>query len=316
MKNSNPLPDWFVLVNPVAGSGEGEKDWKQISSLLSQNGLSFTHQFTLRKYHAIELVTEAINNGANRVIVVGGDGTLNEAVNGIFAQTRVATDEVLLGMIPVGTGNDWGRMFHIPSDYEEAIGILKKEQTFRQDAGLVRYISGGKEASRHFINIAGLGFDARVVQKANKQKEEGKHGVLLYFLNIFTTLMKYESTRVSIEVDGKSVFENSVLSMSLGNGRYAGGGMLQTPDAKPDDGLLDLTVIKAMGRLRVITNLKKLYDGHILEHPMIEGFTGKRIRIVSDPPIFVETDGESLGLTPVEFEILPKRLQVVVGEVL
>lgn len=315
MKNNNPLSDWFVLVNPVAGSGEGEKDWKEISCLLGQNGFNFTHQFTLRKYHAIDLVTEAINNGADRIMVIGGDGTLNEAVNGIFAQTRVATDEILLGMIPVGTGNDWGRMFHIPSDYEESIRILKKGKTFHQDAGLVRYINGGKEASRYFINIAGLGFDARVVQKANKQKEEGKHGVLLYFLNIFTTLMNYESTRVSVEVDGKSVFENSVLSMSLGNGRYAGGGMLQTPDAKPDDGLLNLTVIKAMGRLRVITSLKKLYDGKILEHPMIEGFTGKQIRIDSNPPIFLETDGESLGHTPVEFEILPKRLQVIVGRV-
>ena len=91
--------------------------------------------------------------------------------------------------------------------------------------------------------------------------------------------------------------------------------MLQTPNAKPDDGLLDLTVIKAMGRLRVITSLKKLYDGHILDHPLIEGFTGKRIRIDSNPPIYVETDGESLGHTPVEFEILPKSLQVIVGEV-
>ena len=218
-------------------------------------------------------------------------------------------------MIPVGTANDWGRMFHIPHDYEEAIRVLKKGKTFRQDAGLVRYINGGKETSRYFINIAGLGFDARVVQKANKQKEEGKHGVLLYFLNIFTTLMKYKSTRVSIEVDGKSVFENSVLSLSLGNGRYAGGGMLQTPGAKPDDGLLDLTVIKDMGRLRVITSLKKLYDGRILEHPMIEGFTGKRIRIDSNPPINAETDGESLGHTPVKFEILPKCLQVIVGKV-
>ncbi len=312
-KNSSDSP-WFVLVNPVAGNGEGEKEWDKISCLLGQNGFPFTHQFTLRKYHAIELVSEVVNEGIDKVIVVGGDGTLNEAVNGIFAQTRIASNEVLLGMIPVGTGNDWGRMFHIPHNYEKAITILKKGKTFLQDTGLVRYINGGEEKSRYFINIAGLGFDARVVKKANKQKEEGKHGVLLYFLNIFTTLMNYKSTRVSIEVDGKPVFENSVLSISLGNGRYAGGGMLQTPDAKPDDGLLDLTVIKDMGKLRVITSLKKLYDGHILDHPSIEGFTGKRIRIDSDPPIYAETDGESLGHTPVEFEILPKSLQVVVGE--
>ena len=306
---------WFVIVNPNAGKGKGKKDWDNISLLLNQSGFSFTHKFTTNKNHAMELASKAIHDGMKKFIVVGGDGTLNETVNGIFSQGRMIPEEVVIGMIPVGTGNDWGRMFHIPSHYEDAIAILKKEKIFRQDIGIVKYDESGKQETRYFINIAGLGFDASVVHKANRQKDEGKGGMFLYFLTIFATLMGYKSTRVSVQVDGNSVLDDDILSVSLGIGKYAGGGMSLTPDAKPDDGLIDLTVIKNMSKLRVIANLKKLYDGNILKHSRIEGFIGKDIRIVSDPPVFAEVDGESLGQTPVEFEILPKSINVIVGEV-
>ena len=315
MTKNNSDPAWFVLVNPNAGTGKGKKDWEHISQLLVRNGFSFTHQFTARKNHAIDLVAEMIDKGANRIIVVGGDGTLNETVNGIFSQKRIPPEKIILGMIPVGTGNDWGRMFHIPRDYGKTISLLKEGKTIRQDAGIVRYLESGAQKSRYFINIAGLGFDAKVVQKANLQKDQGRRGALLYFLNIFNILMSYKSTRVSIQVDGNTVLEDHVLSISLGIGRYAGGGMLLTPNAKPDDGLMDLTVIKEMGKLRVIASLKKLNDGTILKHPRIEGFSGKMIRVDSDPPINAEADGESLGYTPVEFEILPGSLQVIIGEI-
>ena len=307
--------NWFVIVNPNAGKGKGKKDWDKISLLLNQNGFSFTHKFTTNKYHAMELVSKAVYDGMRKFIVVGGDGTLNEAVNGIFSHGKTSPADVVLGMIPVGTGNDWGRMFHISLHYEEAIAILKKGKTFRQDIGVIRYIESGKQESRYFINIAGLGFDASVVHKANRQKDEGKGGMLLYFLTIFTTLMGYKSTHISVHVDGNSVLDDDVLSVSLGIGKYAGGGMSQTPDAKPDDGLIDLTVIKNMSKLRVIASLKKLYDGNILKHSRIEGFIGREIRINSDPPVFAEVDGESLGQTPVEFEILPKSLNVIIGEI-
>lgn len=313
MKNKNSEPDWFVLVNPNAGSGKGRKDWDHISRILDKNGFSFTQHYTKHKYHAVDLVSQTIESGTDRVIVVGGDGTLNEAVNGIFAQKKVLPHEVILGMIPVGTGNDWGRMFQIPSKYEDAISVLKEGKTFKQDVGIIRYSEKEGQKSRHFINIAGLGFDAKVVQKANRQKDQGKGGALLYFLNIFNTLMSYKSTHVSIQIDGNRVLEDRVLTMSLGIGKYSGGGMLQTPNAKPDDGLIDLTVIKEMGKLRVIASLKKLYDGTILKHPRVDGFSGKVIHIKSDPPIYTEVDGESLGLTPAEFEILPGSLQVIVG---
>jgi YegS/Rv2252/BmrU family lipid kinase len=310
---NNPGTNWHVIVNPNAGKGKGEKDWNEISTLLAQNGFRFSHSFTKGKYHAAELVSDAIHDGMKKFIVVGGDGTLNEVVNGIFTQDIIPPAEVKLGMIPVGTGNDWGRMFHIPSDYMGAISILKNEKTFLQDIGIVQYAGGKNRKSRYFINIAGLGFDARVVQKANRQKDEGKGGMLLYFLTIFATLMSYKSTRVTLNVDGTNVLDDDVLSLSLGIGKYAGGGMSQTPDANPDDGMIDVTVIKHMSKVRVIASLKKLYDGNILKHSRIEGFLGRKIRIESNPPIFAEADGESLGKTPVEFTILPRSLHVIIG---
>ncbi|UCG26633.1 MAG: diacylglycerol kinase family lipid kinase [Bacteroidales bacterium] len=306
---------WLVLVNPNAGSGRGKRDWKLIDNLLKTGGFRYQTVFTEKKYHAIDLAARNIERGYKKIIVVGGDGTLNEVMNGAFLQKKFSPKEVLIGMIPVGTGNDWERMYNIPSDYSKAINVLKRQRTFTQDAGIIHYHESGSRKIRYFINIAGMGFDARVVQKTNRQKDEGKKGALLYFLNIFTSLINYKCTHISIEIDGEHVYDGTVFSLSLGIGKFCGGGMRQTPEAIPDDGLFDLTIIKEMPKVQIIMSLKRLFDGSILHHPRVAGFTGKRIRIDSEPPIYIEADGESLGQSPVEFEIIPGSLDVIIGDI-
>ena len=155
--------NWIVIVNRTAGSGRTEKDWPFIESLLHKHGFSFESHFTSRRLHASIITRDRIRDGYSRIIVVGGDGTMNEVINGLFSQGSINTTEVMLGMISVGTGNDWARMFNIPNDYEEAVLTIKKQHTFIQDAGLVHYTRNGKEWKRYFINIAGMGFGARVV---------------------------------------------------------------------------------------------------------------------------------------------------------
>ena len=130
---------WFAIVNPVAGSGRGLADWPQISKLLRDNHIVPEYAFTERKYHAIELAVEAVNNGFRKLIVVGGDGTIHEAVNGLFIQKAVPTQDVLLSVIAVGTGNDWIRMFGIPRKYSEAIRAIVEGHSFLQDVGMISY---------------------------------------------------------------------------------------------------------------------------------------------------------------------------------
>lgn len=305
--------EYLLIVNPNAGKCRGEKDWDLISTLLRNEGLHFDARFTERKGHAIKLSAEAVNEGYRKIISVGGDGTLNEVVNGVFMNTACYTTEVTLGIIPVGTGNDWGKMFGIPGDYAGAIRIIRENKTMLHDAGLVSYCEGSERKERYFINIAGAGFESAVVKRTNYQKERGHSGKLIYLYNLLVTLISYRNRKVVCTIDSEKM-KSGIFSINIGNGRYCGGGMRQTPDAVPDDGLLDVTVISGMGRLEIIRNLKILYNGKILEHPKIHGYRCKRFEIDSESPVYTEADGESLGHTPAVFSIIPAGLKVIYGK--
>lgn len=310
MNDNQMKGEWFVIVNPNAGNRKGQKDWKRISALFTREEIGITAAFTERKGHAIELTNQAIREGFRKIIVVGGDGTLNEVINGIFLQDYCPTTEMTIGLIPVGTGNDWGKMFGIPLVYEGAVKVIKESKTLIHDVGVVSYHTSNELHKRYFINIAGLGFEALVVKKTNKQKDKGHSNKAIYFLNLLTSLVSYRKTTAEITIDG-STSRARIFSINVGNGRYCGGGMRQTPEALPDDGLLDVTVIREMGRLEIIRNLKLLYDGTILSHPKVDGYRTKNIRISTDSLLYAEADGELLGHTPAEFSIIPASVKVV-----
>jgi YegS/Rv2252/BmrU family lipid kinase len=304
--------EWFVIINPNAGRRKGEKDWNEISKLLTEAGLEYTCVFTDAPNHAVKLSRKYIEAGFRKIIVVGGDGTLNEVINGIFTQRKYAPDEIIVAMIPVGTGNDWGRSFSIPYDYKEAISVIAREKTVRQDVGRVNYTSGDRQHTRHFINMAGIGFDAEVANKTNRQKREGKSGPLSYLVNIFTSLMQFKPVHTNFLIDNKPVNEH-IFSASIAICQFNGGGMKQAPHAIPDDGLFDITIITKVSRTTVLRNVLKLYDGSFVKLQQVKQFRGQVVKIDSEPALLLETDGESLGYTPMTFEILPRAVTVVTG---
>jgi YegS/Rv2252/BmrU family lipid kinase len=311
--NPNSIQDkWLVIVNPNAGNGKGKKDWDRISSLLNEENLLFTVKFTEKKGHAIEFTIDGINEGFRKIITVGGDGTLNEVVNGVFLNNTCSAKDISLALIPVGTGNDWGRMFGIPLDYKKAIKIISDGKLMVHDIGLVSYYDGAEEKKRYFINIAGLGFESVVVRRTNLQKDKGRGGKAIYFYNLLMSLLSYKNTKAELIIDGRKI-NADVFSINVGNGKFCGGGMRQTPDALPDDGILDVTVINGMGKFEIIRNLKILYDGTILNHPKIDGYKCKTIKVSSDTLLYTEADGESLGHTPAEFSIIPSSINIVYG---
>lgn len=303
---------WMVIVNPNAGHGKGKKDWKQISSLLNKYNFEYDYCFTECPFHAIDITKEALKKGFRKFIGVGGDGTVNEIVNGIFDQEIIPTTDITIATITVGTGNDWGRMFDMPAIYEETIKIIAEGNTTIHDAGICLYHKDDKEEKRYFINIAGLGFDALVVKRTNRQKERGKKGKAIYMWNLLMSLLVYRNIHTDVEIDGEKI-SNQTFTISLGIGKYSGGGMMQTPHAVHDDGLFDITIIKRMRKGEIIRNLKRLYDGSIYDHPKINWYRGKDIKINSDPEIYVEADGESLGSSPIEFRIIPKCINVIIN---
>lgn len=299
---------YFFIINPHAGNGKGRRDWSLIESFLKNEGISYEYVFTEKKLHATEIAEKAITDGFRTLIAVGGDGTLNEIANGIF-KTEFSSD-VVLGMIPVGSGNDWCRMYGIPSDYEKAVDVIKRRNVFVQDAGLVKYKIGEENSERFFVNVAGLGFDAKVVQKTNRQKDKGRNGKMIYLMNLFTSLFSYKVADVKISVDKKEL-KTKLFSMNVGICKYSGGGMMQVPKAIADDGLFDVTVINKIGKLDVIRNVKNLYDGSFIKHKKVDTFRGKKISVDGISPVNVEVDGETVGHTPVYFSIIPKVLKII-----
>lgn len=312
MNETRDKKEWFVIVNPNAGNGKGKKDWNRIKTIFERENIKISHKFTGAKGDAVHITHDAIAAGYRKIVSVGGDGTLNEVVNGIFTQSICSSLEMTIGMIPVGTGNDWGRMFGIPLLYEGSVKLIGENRAMAHDIGLLKYYDGTTEKKRYFINIAGFGFEAVVVRKSNKQKDKGRSNRAVYLFNLLSSLITYSNSNVNLVIDGFATQAN-VFSVNVGNGRYCGGGMRQTPDAMPDDGVFDVTVIKDMGRIEIIRNLNILYDGTILSHPKVDGYRAKNIRVESEEELFAEADGESLGHTPLEFSIIPAGINVIYG---
>jgi diacylglycerol kinase (ATP) len=304
-------PNYFVIINPASCGWKSEKNLEHIYSSLRDAGIRFTSVLTQSKNHAYTLTQEALMRGERSIICVGGDGTMNEVVNGIFSQGVVPTKEITLGMIPTGMGKDWGKTIGIPDDREKAVLVLKRRETFLQDVGVVQYYLSGRSYIRYFANVAGMGYDAYVTDRVNIMKNKGKSGLIPYLSNLLTCLMRYQLRNVSVSIDGK-VITTPLFSMNVGICKFSGGGMKQVPSAIPDDGFFDVTMIKDVGKLDVLKNVRNLYDGSFIQHPKISTYRGKIIEITSHPELYLEVDGESLGHTPLRFDIIPQSLTVLV----
>lgn len=304
---------WMVIVNPKAGSGKGLSDWPVISNQMNRNGIDFSCVFTEHKYHAVELAVKAINDGYRKLVAIGGDGTINEIVNGLFIQQKVQPAEVSLAVIPTGTGNDWLRMFGIPDTYSKAVQSIVNHHTILQDVGLITYYETRIKHQRYMANVAGLGFDAVVNRLFNHLKDEGRYSKNLYMWGTFRTLLSYHSKHFTVTVDGQPLFRGNVFSAAVGIGKYNGGGMNQMPNAVVDDGLFDITIIKPISPLKVLYHFRKLYNGRIYRVPKVLTQQGKRIVVDTLPESPIEIDGEAMGYSPFTFELIPKSIKVVVG---
>ena len=195
-------------------------------------------------------------------------------------------------------------------DYAKAIEIIKKGNVIRHDAAFVKYMDEGVPHKRYFINICGMGFDAEVNLKVNEKKGLVKSTQTAYFYNIFTTLLQHSNSQVRLTMDGV-LHEMEVFSMATGICRFNGSGMMQLPNAMFDDGLLDVTVIGKVGKVKIIKSIKKLYDGSFVALKEVDTFTCKHLIVESEPMFRMEADGESLPKSVYEIQIMEGALSVV-----
>nr|MDA8219636.1 diacylglycerol kinase family protein [Dehalococcoidales bacterium] len=191
-----------IIVNPVAGNGRSAKKWERLEALLREEGLEFDAALTGGRGDATRLAAEAVEEGCNLVVAVGGDGTASEVANGLMAATSANPGDVRMGMVPTGRGVDFCRTVGIPVDCAEAARRLLSDRVVRLDVGEMHYISLGKPESRYFINFAGLGFDVEVTRRANSIAPRGG-GTVPYLSAVFLSLFSYRNKRVEMVFDGK-----------------------------------------------------------------------------------------------------------------
>lgn len=312
MNDSSPK-EWLVVLNPHAGGGRGNHDKKKIIRLLEE--FKFDFEMVISEYakHAISLTIDFISKGYRKIIVAGGDGTLNEVVNGVFLQDSVNPKEIKIGMLPVGTGNDWIKTFGIPTDYIEALNIIKADKHIFQDIGKISYQIEDEEKTRFFANMAGFGFDAMVAAKANKLKEKGRNGILVYMYSLIASYVKYHICKTRIVV-GDTEINDLVFTASIGIGKFNGGGMMQAPYAVPNNGEFQVTVIKKIGVFGIIKNLAGLYSGEFVKDRRVSTYSTNKVIVNGAFKIPCEADGETLGNSSFEVEIIPAQLQVIYGD--
>lgn len=307
---------WLVVVNPKASVGRSGEDWPIIKQLLINEGIDFDTILTEYQGHAIEIVRNAIvEKGYRKFVTVGGDGTNNEIINGIFTQDVVPTTDITLAVIPIGTGNDWSRTFEFPQEYKKIVDILKAGNTFVHDVGKLTYYNNGDPQIRYFLNAAGTGLDENICKATNQMKEQGKKGAALYMMSTVKCLLKYRYVHVQITIDDKVVVDDDVLNLSIGNCKYVGGGMKLMRDAIPNDGLLDITAVRKLAVTKFAANVKNMYDGTFIDRlKEVTTYRGKKVHVVSNPPhsLNVETEGETLTNSPFDFEIIPLAINMVV----
>ena len=304
---------WIAVINPNAGGGRVAREWPLLSNMLKDRGFSFEEVFTTHRYHAVELVIYSLKRGFRNFISVGGDGTLHEIVNGIFYQKEVPVEEITLAVLPAGSANDWTRMYRIPKDYDRAIDTFIEGRTVLQDVARVEYMQSGVRNARYMVNVAGVGLDANICSRCNASKNKGRAGELAYVRAAFKALVSRTSNPTKVVVDGRNFFSGKMFSIAFGIGRYSGGGMMQVPDAVPDDGLVNIMVARKVSKVKFLLLFKQLFKGTIYRIKEVSHCTASRVTVISRRPDRVEIDGEVVGTTPMSMVVLPRALRVVVG---
>jgi YegS/Rv2252/BmrU family lipid kinase len=290
------------LVNPAAENGAAGRRWPELAHEAASLGLQGDTRFSERPGHLTELAREAAAN-ADLLVAVGGDGTVNEVVNGI------AGLDVELALIPRGTGGDFVRTFGIPRKLDRAVEVALRGRTRAIDLGRGRYRSwAGEDEESYFANIASAGMSGAIAKRTN-ETSKALGGKVSYAWATVAVFSRWRSDEVRVRVDGTEQ-AGRMHDVIVANGRYLGGGMKMVPEAEPDDGLLDVLLIGDLTKRDLLLTMPKTYRGKHLPHPKATLLRGTTVEIDAPEPLPVELDGEQPGTTPVCLEIVPRALRL------
>lgn len=296
-----------VIVNPIAGRGAGARLCSRIDGCLHDLGLDFDLATTQGPGHATSLADQAVHQGQELVVAVGGDGTSNEVLNGLVRASANANGPAL-AILPIGTGNDFAFGAGVPLDLEQACQAVARAQGQCIDVG---YVMADNQPGLYFGNGVGIGFDAVVNIESRKLKH--LRGFLVYLVAVFRTLAFYYSAPgTRVWVDEWEVVQPSLM-ISVMNGCRFGGGFHMTPGSRMDDGLFDLCVTPKISRPEMVAFVPRFMRGSHITDRRIMMVQGHRVTVTSDAPWAAHVDGEiyGVGASRFEMELLPLRLHLI-----
>jgi YegS/Rv2252/BmrU family lipid kinase len=298
-----------IIINPESDKGRTGKRWKHIKEALRTIFNEYRYEFTEKPCHATEISRSAIMDGAELIVGIGGDGTMNEIANGFFENDRILNPDTALGVVPSGTGSDLSRSLRIPQSLRKALELITEVPSHAIDAGKVTFCDhSGAECKRFFLNISDFGIGGEVVRHMNMKKMERKKSS--YLRSTISTFIQYRMKRLRINVDGRDLPEGEYMMGAIANGQIFGRGMKAAPDAQLDDGLFDLLLVKGMKLMEFLRTVRRLYSGTHLPHPKIDLLRCKAVEVTSaidiGQEVYIEVDGEQVGKVPARFEILTR----------
>ena len=308
----------LIIANPAAAQGRARQRWQQVEQILTQSQQHYDIAWTNAPAHATALAREAAQHGVHTVACVGGDGTVNEVVNGLMqvGDSAHAEQRPTLALIPIGTGTDFARSLGVTCQLPQAVQVALHGTSRSIDVGCVTCESKSGLLTRHFINVAGLGFDAEgAALLAARGKRAGKFA---YFGMVFQLLRHYKNKRLQIQVGtpaGERQFSGTFNSVIAANARYFGSGMKIAPQADLSDGLLDVLLIGDMPPLNFIAQFLKIYRGTHLPHPQIQFMRAQWLTVQPQPQetgsVLLEAESEVFGHAPARISLQPRALNVM-----
>lgn len=307
----------LAIVNPQSGSGRTGSRSSAIVDAIHRTIGTCTVAHTERPMHAAELARDGLRGGFERLIAVGGDGTLNEVLNGFFEGDRAINPHAVLAIVTSGTGGDVRRSLGIDRGAITAIERLREGRAVPFDAGRATYIdTSGQAASRYFLNVAGFGLSGAVDRAVNGSTLGGLVGGRLAFaVSSVRTMLAWSNRNVRLRIDDSFDEVMSIALVAVANCRYFGGGMQIAPDARYDDGFFDIVIVHDATTLQLMRDMTRVYSGSHLRSPQVRVIRGRTL--VAEPvagagsePVWVDLDGESPGRLPARFDILPRAIRM------
>ncbi len=301
----------IVIVNPASANGRVGREWDRIHRQIKENyDCTFEVEMTQHPGHAVDLSQEAVKAGYRLVVALGGDGMINEVLNGLFRERESLREDVVLGLLPLGTSNDLRRTLGIPKKLPLAVQTLNKAEVRLVDVGKVTTSNlEGVPEVRCFLNVADFGSGGAIADRVNRTTKRFGAQLSIYW-GIISTMISFENPTITFSIDGGGEQTAVINDFILANARYFGGGLKPAPDAQMDDGLFDIITLGDIGFVESLINLPRLKKGTHLTHKKARFYRGKRVVARANTRVMIQTDGEVIGALPATFEIIPQALKV------